>query len=112
MHVGPLALVVDREPSRQPDREFREEIRRLEVERREVRDDRMETRRPSRYREEDREIIIAAPEREERRELVVASSSPVERKRRLTITRPVEKEVIIEKKKEKGKLISVTLVYG
>ena len=39
VHVGPLALVVDRHPSRS-DRDIKEEIRRLERERRELRRDR------------------------------------------------------------------------
>ncbi|RMD40621.1 hypothetical protein DV735_g4513, partial [Chaetothyriales sp. CBS 134920] len=39
VHVGPLALVVDRRPSRS-DREIREEIRRLEAERRAIRRER------------------------------------------------------------------------
>ena len=39
MHVGPLALVVDRKPSRS-DRDIKDEIRRLERERKEIRRER------------------------------------------------------------------------
>ncbi len=62
-HAGPLALVVDRRPK--SDRDIKEEIRALEAERRALRSERVEIRRPSRYKEEDREIIIARPAEEE-----------------------------------------------
>ena len=63
IHAGPLALVVDRHPK--TDRDVKEEIRALEAERRALRSERVEIRRPSRYREEDREIIIARPAEQE-----------------------------------------------
>jgi hypothetical protein len=63
IHAGPLALVVDRHPK--SDRDIKDEIRALEAERRALRNERVEIRRPSRYREEDREIIIARPVQEE-----------------------------------------------
>jgi hypothetical protein len=63
IHAGPLALVVDRHPK--SDRDIKEEIRALEAERRALRNERVEIRRPSRYREEDREIIITRPAEEE-----------------------------------------------
>ena len=63
IHAGPLALVVDRHPK--SDRDIKEEIRALEAERKALRNERVEIRRPSRYREEDREIIIARPAQEE-----------------------------------------------
>jgi hypothetical protein len=61
IHAGPLALVVDRHPK--TDRDIKEEIRALEAERRALRSERVEIRRPSsRYVvEEDREIVIARP---------------------------------------------------
>lgn len=49
VHVGPLALVVDRHPDR-TDRDIKEEIRRLEAERRALRRER-------RYERDDRELI-------------------------------------------------------
>ncbi len=63
IHAGPLALVVDRHPK--TDRDIKEEIRALEAERRALRHERVEIRRPTRYVEEDREIIIARPAQEE-----------------------------------------------
>lgn len=63
IHAGPLALVVDRHPK--SDRDIKDEIRALEAERRALRHERVEIRRPSRYKEEDREIIIARPVQEE-----------------------------------------------
>lgn len=64
IHAGPLALVVDRHPK--SDRDIKDEIRALEAERKAIRTERLvEIRRPSRYVEEDREIIIARPAQEE-----------------------------------------------
>lgn len=63
IHAGPLALVVDRHPK--TDRNIKEEIRALEAERRALRNERVEIRKPARYKEEDREIIIARPVQEE-----------------------------------------------
>ena len=63
IHAGPLALVVDRHPK--TDRDIKEEIRALESERKALRHERVEIRKPSRYREEDREIIVARPAAEE-----------------------------------------------
>lgn len=63
IHAGPLALVVDRHPK--TDRDIKEEIRLLEAERRALRNERVEIRRPSRYKEEEREIIITRPAEEE-----------------------------------------------
>lgn len=63
IHAGPLALVVDRHPK--SDRDIKEEIRALEAERRALRNERVEIRRPARYREEDREIVVARPAEEE-----------------------------------------------
>ena len=54
-HAGPLALVT---PHRKSDREIKEEIRALEAERRHLKAERIERRRPSRYSEVEREIII------------------------------------------------------
>jgi hypothetical protein len=77
IHAGPLALVVDRHPK--TDRDIKEEIRALEAERRALRSERVEIRRPSRYVEEDREIVIAT-------------------------TRPVVEEVIEVRKDKKGRM--------
>jgi len=62
IHTGPLALLVDRHPK--SDRDIKDEIRALEAERRALRNERVEIRRPSsRYVVEDdhREIVIARP---------------------------------------------------
>ncbi len=63
IHAGPLALVVDRHPK--TDRDIKEEIRALEIERRALRHERIETRKPSRHKEEEREVVIMRPAEEE-----------------------------------------------
>jgi hypothetical protein len=88
IHAGPLALVVDRHPK--TDRDIKEEIRALEAERRALRHERVEIRRPSRYVEEDREIIIARPAQEEVVEIRKA--------------RPAQEEVIEIRKDKKGRM--------
>lgn len=64
IHTGPLALVLDRHHHKS-ERDIKEEIHALEVERKALRNERVEIRRPSRYRDEEREIIIAEPAKEE-----------------------------------------------
>lgn len=59
IHAGPLALVVDRHPK--SERDIKEEIRALEAERRALRHERIEVRKPTRHREEEREIVITKP---------------------------------------------------
>ena len=86
--VGPLALVLDRKP-KSSDREVREEIRALEVERSALRRERVEVRRPSRYVEEDTEIVVASPARERR--VIVADNTETE-------------EIIEIKKDKKGRM--------
>lgn len=88
IHAGPLALVVDRHPK--TDRDIKEEIRALEAERRALRHERVEIRRPSRYVEEDREIVIARPAQEEVVEIRKA--------------RPAQEEVIEIRKDKKGRM--------
>jgi hypothetical protein len=88
IHAGPLALVVDRHPK--TDRDIKEEIRALEAERRALRHERVEIRRPSRYVEEDREIVIARPAQEEVVEIRKA--------------RPTQEEVIEIRKDKKGRM--------
>lgn len=92
IHAGPLALVVDRHPK--TDRDIKEEIRALEAERRALRNERVEIRRPSRYIEEDREIIVARP----------VSSRHREEDREIIIARPVAEEVIEVRKDKKGRM--------
>lgn len=65
IHAGPLALVVDRHPRSDREASIKEDIRALEAERRAVRNERIEVHRPSRYREENREIVVAHPAEEE-----------------------------------------------
>jgi hypothetical protein len=88
IHAGPLALVVDRHPK--TDRDIKEEIRALEAERRALRHERVEIRRPSRYIEEDREIIVARPAQEEIVEIRKA--------------RPAQEEIIEIRKDKKGRM--------